>query len=146
MFLPFLLSALAYGPDVELLGSREYAVREAAHRRLVAAGPSAFPAVWRGMRSDIPEVAERSDQIWRAGRRWDFRLAARLLANPAVEPECVFRTSPDVARLVCEAVDAVGGWECQDSWGWVVRTPFRTGSIEGDFALVVRTARERAGK
>jgi hypothetical protein len=139
----FYLSWLVYGGDVSGLSNREYAVREASQNRLERAGWLAAPAVWRGLLSPCPECAARSERIDGRLHRWPERLAESLLDARHTPPEPIMEVSPAMARLVCRVIDRRGGWDYADSYDWVLRTPYRTGTVAGDFALVVQTARSK---
>ena len=58
-------------PLVKQLGSRDFAQREAAEKKLKAIGPKALPALRAGLKSDLPEVAQRSESVIAAIRRDD---------------------------------------------------------------------------
>lgn len=139
------LSGLVYGGDVGRLGDREWRDRDAAQRRLEAAGWLAAPAVWAGLDDGCPERADRCRRAWGRCLGWPARVAARAVLDPAVDPEELVTRAPGVARLVCLVVDESYPFESVgDSWGWVERTPYRSGTLAGDFALVVKSARVRA--
>lgn len=142
MFLLF-LSQFCFGGDVAALGDREWSIREAAQRRLNEFGWLAVPALWSGMNDACPERAERSRRLWVARNRWPDAIAKAVLDDPSV-PIADAWLKGDFGKVLCAEIDRRGGWETADSWNWVARKPFRTGSQIGDFNLVIETARGRA--
>lgn len=135
------IAGLIYGGDVDRLGDREYRVRESAHKRLEAAGWLAAPCVWHGLQSDCLERADRCERLWRLMERWADKLAVETFYSRHMPPVAVLAGYPEIARRMCDVVDRNGWWTSPDSWDWVQRTPYRTGSLQGDFELVILTAR-----
>lgn len=133
------LLALPFSTDCRSLGDPDYRTREAADRRLKEAGWLAWPALLTADPENAEADARRT--VLLAGlTNWPYRVALRV-ADSGVCPLAVYRSSPATAREVCRLIDEVGGWETTDSWDWVCRTPYRTGTVEGDFALVLTTYR-----
>ncbi len=58
-------------PLVQQLGSKEFAEREAAEKKLREMGAKALPAVRAGVKSAVPEIAQRSDKLLAAIRKDD---------------------------------------------------------------------------
>jgi hypothetical protein len=58
------LLADGYTPAVDRLGNPSYPAREAATRKVEAAGPLSLPAVCRGLRHQDPEIRARCRQVW----------------------------------------------------------------------------------
>lgn len=109
------------GADTGPLADREYAVREAAQARLESLGWLAAPALWGGMQSDTPEVADRCSVAW-----------AGLIS---------YRSLP---VLACKLIDASGGFDKdRDSWRWVQLKPYLNGSVEGDLRYAAELAVKR---
>lgn len=141
MFL-LILSQFWFGGDVTALGDREWKTREAAQRRLGESSWLAVPAVWAGMTDACPERAARCERLWAGWSRWPDVIAKAILDDPSM-PIASEWVSGDFGRVLCNEIDRRGGWETTDSWNWVSRTPYRTGTRVGDFQLVIETARGR---
>lgn len=137
------LSQFWFGGDVSALGDREWRTREAAQKRLAENGWLAVPAVWRGMNDQCPERSQRCHLLWAACSRWPNSLAKLVLDNPSV-PISGDWSAGGFGEVLCAEIDQRRGWETTNSWMWVSRTPYRTGTREGDFQLVIETARGRS--
>ncbi len=137
-----LLSCWLFGGLVASLGSPEYAVRAAAHRKLGSLGWLAAPAVERGLDSPVPEVAFRCEDLLDRLPGWVdlevFGCAAGVVAvGDGADAEFLVR--------VCRGVDVLGGWKTASAWDWSVRTPYLYGSLAGDVRHTARWAAARRG-
>lgn len=142
MALLTLLSLWLFGGLVSALGSPEYAVRAAAHRKLESLGWLAVPALEAGVDSRVPEVAGRCCDLLDRLPCWEDRLVYGC-ATGAVG----FDDRADAGFLVrvCRGVDVLGGWKTPSAWDWSVRTPYMCGSLAGDVRYTVRWAAARRG-
>jgi RNA polymerase sigma factor (sigma-70 family) len=67
---------------VQQLGSKEFAEREAAEKKLKEMGAKAIPAVRAGTKSSVPEIAQRSEKVLAAIRKEDaVRFVKAFLAD-----------------------------------------------------------------
>ncbi|MEB3270005.1 MAG: hypothetical protein VKJ09_15800, partial [Leptolyngbya sp.] len=141
----FLISAWVCGPDVERLGDHRFYVRHPAHERLKGWGWVAYPALLRGVGSDVPERASRCGELLDRldgllGELADVEAVAR-----GVDP------LPDVPtdafmKAVCGRVDVLGGWtHTANSWLWVKASPYRYGDRASDCRHVIGVAAARRG-
>lgn len=161
----FLLSGAVFAPDVQSIGSPEYAVRRDAHRRLAAAGWAAYPALLNGLRSSVPERADRCETLLDGlppagvliGRLADVAVAGLVVSDdpvPELSPAVWTILEPAVCRAagVNEPVTVVapdGTRTCQLSAGtnyreWVRRSPFYDQDWVGDTRVLLAAVRVKA--
>lgn len=144
------LLVLVYGGDVSRLGDRDFAMRDAAHKRLSRAGLLAFPAMWAGYRDATPERRHRLDMLvfrQMTAAEWAARAVVRC---PGVPDEWVVAAGEwaakddGFARVLYPLVDRYGGFWAADSRGWAESLPYVTGSREREYAHVLITVRRKA--
>lgn len=83
---------------VSILGAEEFIDREQASRELTALGEVAVPALQQGLKSDVPEVRNRSAALLRLLSQWELSAeqARALRAVAALE----YAGGPDARRLL----------------------------------------------
>lgn len=137
-----LLSLWLYGGLVSSLGNPEYAVRALAHRKLESLGWLAVPALEVGLKSRVPEVAERCCDLLDRLPCWEDRLVYGCATGAMAFDD---RADAGFLLRVCRVVDGLGGWKTTSAWDWSVRTPYMCGSLAGDVGYAVRWAAARRG-
>lgn len=149
LMLPLLfLSSLMFDGDVTRLGDRDYATREAAFVRLKAVGWWASVAIHRTDGESI-EAGERLGRLRDALPRVD-RMLVRWAGSTPDSHLC--RIAPPVCKWIEQhggcAPRPGGGVPCGDLWKWCQMQNYISGSVAGDFAIVVEcwTIRNRESR
>lgn len=94
-------------PLLTQLQSPDWRTREDAQRHLESHGWLAAPALWAGMASDVPEVAERCS--------------------------VAFERLPTLGVILGRLVDRSGKWDRPEpAWSWAKRLPHLHGDAAGD--------------
>lgn len=141
---------LAYGGDVVRLGDSDFAVRDAAHKRLAKAGSAAMPALLAGYRSACPERRHRLDIL--VGRQmtaaeWVSRAVLRCpgLPDEVVNSVGVWAAKDDgLARVLYPMVDRSGDFWSTNSRAWAESLPYVTGTREKEYGHVLLSVRRKA--
>lgn len=142
-----LLLSLLFDADADAakLGDREYAVREAATRRLKAAGWAALPSLTRTPPANA-EAAARVEMLTESLPQID-RVLVRWAAS--LSPDAVAAVAPPICNWIathggCGTVPLVRDdgsvIDCRpsgDLWKWSQQPTLVRGSVSGDFSVVV---------
>jgi hypothetical protein len=142
------LSWLVYGPEIELMGDRSYAVRSAAYSRLKTAGVLTVPALWAGKRTANPEQMMRIDMLLGRFGSLRYRLAdaalneSRITTAQAKLIGQMAAHDPQFAHYLFTLIDYSGGfWVTRSAGPWCIATPYQHGDYAGDICYCLLTAR-----
>jgi hypothetical protein len=140
---------MVYGGDVTALGDRDFATRDAAHKRLRAAGLAAVPALEMGLRTANPEAMNRTRILLdRYPTRIELLVHAAL-HNPLTTKDQVrdiaalMMTDGWLRAAVYARVDELGAFHSASSQRWAELTPYASRSRVGDCVMVIETARTK---
>lgn len=142
----------AFGGDVTALGSPDFSVRDAAHRRLDRTGVLAWPALHVGRRLPGAERANRIDILLRRAAFGTDAVARAVLTVRDVPDgwedrlgEAMAEDRP-LAVTVCRAIDRAAafrrdGQPVGNCRQWADATPYVTGCRRSEYGFVLRQAR-----
>lgn len=140
---------LVYGGDVMRLGDSDFAVRDAAHKRLAKAGVAAYPALAAGYLHATPERRNRLDIL--VGRHLTAAewVSSAVLRCPGLPDDVVnavgawAAADDDFARVLYPLVDRRGDFWSVNSRAWAESLPYVTGTRAKEYGHVLIAVRRK---